>query len=396
MRLSKRWTNYTAAALAAVLLVACGGGGGVSFVPQFNVTEHQLYEPRLAPDGVVVQRGSGWVSLQLEHSSSVSGLPMGSDTDTVGSDQFYFDLPNSGVVSLNMTPKMLQVIEAVELYDANNVPLFRVDAAHPVLDRYKLERTDFSKPAPRFRLRVVAAQGAISSVQILAWFGESLSPTANRRDLGQLKLGAINSCAQCNLSGAALGDYKWEDAYLPGADLRNASLVKMTDPSALSQADQNLFTLLWDSSQITGVKMNRSYLAGVDFTGAMVTGAGQSPAEFEAAHLYDAKMTGLNLDGVNMKAAFMDRAQLVNASMIESKLNKAQLVDTNFSGSDLRGAKFNDAMLTGTNFSRANLQGADFTNALVSGVNFTGAILDGARWTDGVKICATPSVGSCQ
>lgn len=397
MRLFKRWAYLTTATLASAVLVACGGdsGEGVPFVSHINVTERQLYEPGRAPEGVVVQHGSGWVSLQLEPPSG-SGLPLGGDTATVGADQFYFDLHKSAFVSLNMTTEMLQVLEAIELYDANNLRMWRVDATHPVLERFRLERADYSKPAPRLRLRVVAAQAAISSAHVFAWFGETFSPAANRHDLRQLKVGTLVSCAQCNLSGVALGDYKWEGAYLPGADLRNAWLVKTTDPSALSLADDRLFNLFWTSSQIAGAKMNRAYLAGVDFTGAIVTGAGQSPAEFEAAHLYDANMTGLNLDGVNMKAAFMDRAKLVNVSMVESKLNKAQLVDTNFSGSDLRRSKFNEAMLTGTNFSQANLQGADFSDALVRDVNFSGANLSGATWTDGVRVCATPSVGSCQ
>ena len=141
--------------------------------------------------------------------------------------------------------------------------------------------------------------------------------------------------------------------------------------------------------------MKAAYLAGVDFTGAIVTGAGRSPADFEAAHLLQTIFNGVNLDGVNMNAAFLDHAQLITASMIEAQLNNAQMAFTNFSGSNLYKAQFKKAMLTSTNFSNANLAGADFSYALIQDANFSGADLSGATWTDG-RICATPSRGSCQ
>ena len=394
MRHIQSWARHIAGAMATTLLVACGGGSGPTFVPQFNVTERELYEPVRAEAGIVAQRGSGGISLQLE-SASDNPLPQGGDTASLGIDKFYFDLVDTGYITLSMSDRMLQVIDAVELYDENKQLLWRMDASNREVSNQWLHRQDYVKPAPRYEVRIIAPASAVDTSQVIAWFGDGLVVTANPHDQAKLRLGALVSCANCNLSGLQLGAYQLEAAYLPGANLRNAWLVRILDPQALSLDDRNLFKILWDSTQVAGAKMKAAYLAGVDFTGAIVTGAGHSPADFEAAHLYQTIFHGVNLDRVNMNSAFLSQAQLTLASMIEAQLNSAQLSETNFSGSNLFKAQFKKAMLAGTNFSNANLAGADFSNALIQDANFSGADLSGATWTDG-RICATPSRGSCQ
>lgn len=387
------------------------------FLPQFNVAEQALYEPGRAENGIVPQRGSGGVALQLEGSSVTEGLPMTGDTfaPQKGIDRFYFDLVRHGYLALSMSASMLQGIEAIELYDASSQRLWRLDAQNPTLTPYWLYRNEHSQPPPRYEIRIVSAR-AVDPAQVFAWFGHALVPGFNRYDLGKISPGVVASCADCNLSGALLGGYKLEGAFMPRANLRNAWLVRLLDPSALDLDEDQIFKILWDSHQVGGARMSGAHLEGVDFTGAIVTGIGQSPAEFEAAHLYGAIMNGLNLDGVNMNSAFMTRTQVQGASMIAAQLDSAQLVNANLSGSNLRQANMSKAMLNGTNFSNTNLEGANFKNAqildvnfsnarlkganftlaLIQGADFTGADLSGATWTDGVKICATPSTGSCQ
>ena len=404
--------------MLTVLLAACGGGVAVpDFVPQFNVAEQGLYEPGRAEGGIVPQRGSGGVALQLEGTAVTQGLPLTGDTfaEQKGVDRFYFDLVRNGYLALTMGDAMLQGIEAIELYDASHQRLWRLDAQNRTLNPYWLYRNDFSKPAPRYEVRIVSAR-TVDAAQVLAWFGQALVPSLNRNDLRKISPGVVASCADCNLSGGMLGGYSLEAAFLPRANLRNAWLVRLLDPAALDLDKDQIFKILWDSQQVGGARLSRAYLEGVDFTGAIVTGIGQSPAEFEAAHLYDAIMNGLNLDGANMNAAFLIRTQVQGASMIAAQLDSAQLVNANLSKSNLRQATLTKAMLNGTNFSEANLEGANFKNAQILDVNFsnanlkganftlagiqgadfTGADLSGATWTDGVKICATPSTGSCQ
>ena len=409
------WARRTTWVVLAACLAACGGGGAASFVPQFNVTERELYEPGRADSGIVAQRGSGGVALQLE-ASGATGLPLGADTASVGEDKFYFDLLRNSYISLNLTSAMLQRIEAVELIDAAGNRVWRLDANNPSISYAWLLRGHDSSPVPRYQVRITAARTAVDTSFVLAWFGQGLVSTASSQDMGKLQVGAVVNCPGCNLSGTQLGMHTLEASFLKGANLRNTWLVRVPDASALALDELNVFTILWDSAQVAGARMSRAYLEGVDFTGAIVTGAGNSPAEFEAAHLYGAIMNGLNLDRVNMNGAFMNRAQLTLTSMIEAQLDSAQLVGTNFSGSNLRLAKLNKAMLDGTNMSRVNLEGANFKNAMVHDVNFsganlkaanfssaslqgadfTGADLSGAIWTDGATICATPSIGSCQ
>jgi uncharacterized protein YjbI with pentapeptide repeats len=414
MPLLNAWTRCTTGVVLAACLTACGGGGGPAFVPQFNVAEQALYEPGRLDAGIVAQRGSGGVALQLE-APGTTGLPWTGDTAGVGEDKFYFDLLRDSFITLNLTPAMQQRIEAIELIDAEDKRVWRLDANQPSITDAKLQRGPDASPVPRYQVRITAARTAVDTALVIAWFGAGLVNTASGRDMGKLEVGTVVNCPDCNLSGTQLGMHKLEGGFLKGANLRNSWLVRVPDAATLALDERQVFTLLWDSSQVAGARMSRAYLEGVDFTGAMVTGAGDSPAEFEAAHLFGAIMDGLNLDRVNLNAAFMNRAQLTQASMVEAQLDSAQLVSTNFSGSNLRRAKLSKAMLNGTNMSRTNLEGADFKNAYVHDVNFsganlkaanfsqallqgsdfTGADLSGALWTDGAKVCATPSIGAC-
>lgn len=57
---------------------------------------------------------------------------------------------------------------------------------------------------------------------------------------------------------------------------------------------------------------------------------------------------------------------------------RANFVEKDFSGQDLRDALFDHANLRGSNFSHANLQGVRFFSANLEGANFEGADLRGA------------------
>lgn len=414
MQLLNARVRFTTSLVLAACLVACGGGGAPFFVPQFNLTEQELYEPGRADLGIVAQRGSGGIGLQLE-APATTGLPLTGDSASVGEDKFFFDLLRNGYISLNLTPAMLQRIEAIELIDPEGKRVWRLDANKPSIEQAWLLRGPESTPVPRYQVRITAARTAVDTSFVLAWFGEGLVSMANGQDMHKLRAGTVVNCPDCNLSGTQLGMHKLEGAMLSGANLRNSWLVRVPDASTLALDDLNVFKIFWDSSQVAGARMKGSFLAGADFTGAIVTGAGNSPADFEAAHLYGAIMNGLNLDRVNMNAAFLNRAQLKQTSMIEAQLDSAQMSGTNFSGSNLRRANLSKAMLNGTNMSGANLEGAVFSKALVDGVNFsganlrsanftqallqgadfTGADLSGAIWTDGV-ICAPNSIGLCR
>ncbi len=397
MRHIKSWARYIAGAMTATLLVACGGSGS-AFVPQFNVTERELYEPVRAESGIVAQRGSGGISLQLE-SAVGSPLPQGGDTAAVGVDKFYFDLVNSGYITLSMSDRMLQVISAVELYDENQQLLWRMDASNREISNHWLHRQDYVKPAPRYEVRIIAAAGAVDTTQVFAWFGDSLVTTANLHDLAALRVRVPIICSNCNFSGAQLGAYQLTESELANVNLKNSWLVRITDPSVLSLDDFALFKILWDSTQVSGANMSGSNLSHVDFSGAVLTGAGNSPANFTSSNLSDVVFNGLNLDGVlmggNLTHVNMSRIKFNRASMVAADLTYVIANDVDFSYANLRKAKLNKSIMNFTNFMGAILSNADFTGAILTNVDFTDAILDGATWTDG-RICATPSRGSCQ
>jgi uncharacterized protein YjbI with pentapeptide repeats len=91
-----------------------------------------------------------------------------------------------------------------------------------------------------------------------------------------------------------------------------------------------------------------------------------------------------------------------NVSLNGAKFDGAGFVGTKFSGSTLHhgsfvGADFTGASFMGADLSYGNFSTATFTNASMPGGSFARhqAIFDGATWTDGVRICAVPSIGDC-
>ena len=432
MRHIKSWARHIVGVVASTLLFACGGGEGPTFVPQFNVTERELYEPGRADSGIVAQRGSGGISLQLEAPAGIplpwDPLPGKGDTATAeldkpiagvdkpiaGVDRFYFDLVNTGYINLSMSDEMLSVIDKVELYDANKM-LWRADAANREITNYWLIREDYRKPAPRYEVRIYAPAGAVDTSHVLAWFGDGLVSTANPHDFSTLSASKPPVCMGCNFSGAQLGAYQWIGATLHNVDFRNSWLVRVLDDAALSLGDFNLFKILWSSKQVAGAKMSKSTLHTVDFSGAILTGAGNSPADFTDSTLTNVSFNGVNLDGVSIGGrSTISGVKFIRASMVAADMTGVTADDINFKFANLSKAKFtkstmqnidfSDALLSHAdfkqatlgvvNFSGANLSHADFTGANLGNVNFTNADLGGATWQDG-RTCAAHSVGSC-
>lgn len=377
------------------LLAACGGSSNPpEFIPQFGVTERQLYEPTRNTGGIVAQNGSGAVTLQLESTTSDQGLPMSGDTATVGLDAFFFDILKDGRVSISLGVPALQVVNSVELLNAKNESLFKVNAANPQASVW-LRRGDLSTPMPRFQLRLESANGALSNPHVFAWFGADLGPTANRYDVSKLSTSLAVQCENCNLSGAMMGQFKLAAAQLQGSDLRNAWLVKVKNPDDLRLDDFLVFKLFLDGSQIAGADLSAANLSRTDLTGAILTGAGGARANLAGTNLNYATLTGVNLDGASMPGANFNHAQASQVSWIAADLTGANLSMANASQGNFESADLTGANLIDTNLTGANLRGAKLKGALIDQANFTRALLTGATWING-QVCAEGSVGECR
>jgi uncharacterized protein YjbI with pentapeptide repeats len=393
MRTTTRWN--CAALMAGVLgslLAACGGSSNPpAFIPQYGVTERQVYEPVRNASGIVVQNGSGAVSLQLESSDTLTPLPMSGDTATPGVDSLYFDILKDGRVNLSLSVQDMQYVASVEVRNAAQELLLKVDADSPQGSVW-LRRGDLTLPMPRFQVRITSANGAVKNPHLLAWFGHNLASTANKYQLGNLPSNLAVQCEGCNLSGAFLGQYRLSGAHLPNADLRNAWLVKVKNFDALLLKDFQIFKLFMNSSQIIGSDLSGANLNRVDLTGAVLTGAGDSRADLTGTNLNYATITGINLDGAAMAGVQLNHVQAFQVSWVRADLTGAQMTSANLSQGNFEQANF-----TGANLSDADLRGSNLRGSIIeqAGVQLSRAKLTGAVWTDG-RVCANDSVGECR
>ncbi|MFM2148110.1 MAG: hypothetical protein RLZZ187_416 [Pseudomonadota bacterium] len=121
-----------------------------------------------------------------------------------------------------------------------------------------------------------------------------------------------------------------------------------------------------------------------------------SGADLTRAHMRDSSFQRTRLVGAKLVGADAFSARFVSADLSGADLTEATLREADFTRTLLRGATLTRADLRRARFFRADLTGADLTGADLNGADFSGAILDGARWTDGQRICAAGSVGTCQ
>lgn len=375
------------------VLAACGGGETPppDFIPQFGVTERQLSHAAQSEVGIVAQAGSGAVSLQLESSTANVSLPLAGDTDVAGVDTVFFQILKDGWVRLSLSDRDLTHVASMEVLNAAQKVLAKVDAQTPQT-QVLLSRGDATSPKPIFQIRITSSNGQVSNPQVLIWWGDILLPTANKAQVRALSRTQAIECEACNLSGTQLGNFTLRGSYLPGTDLRNAWLVKVKNPGDLQLTDGLIFKVFMDNSQIAGADLSGANLDRADLTGALLTGAGYAPADLSGTYLNRATINGINLDGAALPGAQLNQVQAYQASFIGADFKGAQLTHAN-----LAQANFERADFTGANLSDADLRGSYLRGALIEGVGatFARALLTGATWTDG-RICGAESVGTCR
>jgi uncharacterized protein YjbI with pentapeptide repeats len=380
------------ASVMAALLAACGGSSNPpAFIPQYGVTERQLHDPLRNASGIVVQNGSGAVSLQLESTGAQTALPLSGDTASTGVDTVYFDILKDGRVSLGLSVQDLQYVASVELLNASQEVLLKVDA-NTTQGNAWLRRGDLTQPMPRFQVRITSANGSVNNPHVFAWFGNNLGPTSNKYQLGNLPSELAVQCEGCNLSGAFLGQYRLSGAHLPSADLRNAWLVKVKNPDDLRLDDFLIFKLFMNGSQIAGADLSGANLNRADLTGAVLNGAGDARADLTGTNLNYATITGINLDGAAMAGVQLNHVQAFQVSWVRADLTGAQMTSAN-----LAQGNFEQANFTGANLSDADLRGSNLRGSTIEqvGVQLSRAKLAGAVWTDG-RVCSNDSVGECR
>ena len=89
---------------------------------------------------------------------------------------------------------------------------------------------------------------------------------------------------------------------------------------------------------LDGANLNGMILTGIDFSRASLRGASMHATNLMSADLRRADLTGANLAEADLIAARLGGAILTGANLHEADLLGAELIDTQYSVEDLRGA----------------------------------------------------------
>jgi len=167
---------------------------------------------------------------------------------------------------------------------------------------------------------------------------------------------SFRDLSRLNLEKVALAGAK-----LAGANLSNARMVRAN----LSQAD--LF-----GADMEGVNLSAAALTGADLRGAnlhraVLTDANLRGADFRAGELLDDTQKATRGTGTTrLTEAKMERSILAGANFSGCDLTGADLNDA-----DLTGAELTSAVLMGTDFCGATLDGAVFGNTVMDQATLT-------------------------
>lgn len=106
----------------------------------------------------------------------------------------------------------------------------------------------------------------------------------------------------------------------------------------------------------------------------------------DGADLRETDFTFTDLRGSSFKNANLQKAKLIRTSLASSQLQGGNFVKVeayrgDFSDADAENAKFNSAEMQRANFKNAKLDGADFTKAELGRADFEGATLTGTKFT---------------
>lgn len=157
--------------------------------------------------------------------------------------------------------------------------------------------------------------------------------------------------------------YQLEDTHRQGY-LDTAHMQPRVDPMPAAEAAK------LRSEMARAVPTGLRLFAGIDFTGADLSGLDLREVNFEGAWLEGADLRNANLSGANLCSAVLAHARLDGAIAIGAKFCKA-----NLGKAALAGAVFDDADLSG-----ATLMGCAFAGTQMRRAVFTGANLLETTW----------------
>jgi len=197
-----------------------------------------------------------------------------------------------------------------------------------------------------------------------------------------------------NLTGMDFSVINIANADITGSIINGSSFSMRTNYPVSKQ--QLFSTQSWQQKDLSGVRITGGDFAGIDFSGFDLTNAGLLRMYLAGADFTDAVITGCDFSG----ATSFTGLQFYSTKSYKDKdvrgiiLNDLNLSNANFRDLNMQGASFDGATLYGTDLTGADLRGCSFVGGLLNAAVFTdadirGAIFDTAddiRWWQGSSI----------
>jgi len=167
--------------------------------------------------------------------------------------------------------------------------------------------------------------------------------------------------------------YAYDEAAL-AAHFNGCPNVAAGDCSYAMLVDNNLAGVDLSGANLTGVylsyvnlsgaNLSGSVLIGVDFFQNNLTGADFTGADFSSAMIYQQDFRGSILENVNFSNADLNEANLSGMDIRTINLTGAAVGGSDLSGADLRGIQLDAVRISSSNLSHAKLVGVDFRQIL--------------------------------
>ncbi len=143
-----------------------------------------------------------------------------------------------------------------------------------------------------------------------------------------------------------------------------------------SEIDRGSLRRIYKSADFSAADLRNAVLSGEYFVGINLANA-----NLNGAILDDADLSGANLSGAEMNDAIMPRAALRDARFRQSQMRNvnlafADLSRTNFAGADLSRATLNGANLSSAHFTKTLMLKSNWTGATFSRTTLAGALID--------------------
>jgi uncharacterized protein YjbI with pentapeptide repeats/uncharacterized RDD family membrane protein YckC len=182
-------------------------------------------------------------------------------------------------------------------------------------------------------------------------------------------------------------------ANLSEANLSRVSMIR----ADLSRAILNKANL--SNARLSGANLSSAQLIGADLRNAVLqnaslTGADLGDAKLNEADMYAARLGRVIAVGTQLSFANLVKTDWQGSDLSGAYLDRANLSDANLSATRLTGAVLNSANLENANLRNADLSLADLRGANLNGADFQGAILSPNKQDPTDQFVQTPSLGT--